>query len=168
VTELCECVVRATISLYNAIVKGMLPTPSKPHYTFNLRDVGKVFQGVLMAEGRVLSEPEVVVRLWLHECTRVFQDRLVNDEDRAWFENQLREELEAHLEASWDDIVDESQVDVNGKTRLMFCDFLVPGAEPRVYDEVTDIVGVIPTVEEYLADYNSESKVSGRLSRSLF
>lgn len=121
-----------------------------------------------MAEGRVLSEPEVVVRLWLHECTRVFQDRLVNDEDRAWFENQLREELEAHLEASWDDIVDESQVDVNGKTRLMFCDFLVPGAEPRVYDEVTDIVGVIPTVEEYLADYNSESKVSGRLSRSLF
>jgi dynein heavy chain, axonemal len=161
VTDLRECIVRGTISLYNAVVKGMLPTPSKPHYTFNLRDVGKVFQGMLMAEGRVLAEPEIVVRLWLHECSRVFQDRLVNDEDRAWLEIQLREELDAHFGASWEDIVDESQVDVSGKTRLMFCDFLVPGAEPRLYDEVADIAGLIPTVEEYLADYNSESKVGG-------
>ena len=37
-------IVTATIALYNAVCSGLLPTPTKPHYTFNLRDVGKVFQ----------------------------------------------------------------------------------------------------------------------------
>ena len=36
--------VDATIELYNVIGKELLPTPSKPHYTFNLRDVASVIQ----------------------------------------------------------------------------------------------------------------------------
>ena len=37
--------VDATIELYNVIGKELLPTPSKPHYTFNLRDVASVLHG---------------------------------------------------------------------------------------------------------------------------
>ena len=41
-------IVAATIEVYNSISAELLPTPAKFHYTFNLRDISKVFQGMLM------------------------------------------------------------------------------------------------------------------------
>ena len=40
--------VQATIKVYSTITTELLPTPTKSHYTFNLRDLSKVFQGMLM------------------------------------------------------------------------------------------------------------------------
>ena len=39
-------IVKSTIEVYFKVSKDLLPTPSKCHYTFNLRDVAKVFQGL--------------------------------------------------------------------------------------------------------------------------
>ena len=33
---------QATVDIYNLIVQRMLPTPTKIHYLFNLRDISKV------------------------------------------------------------------------------------------------------------------------------
>ena len=43
--KLSHSIVKSTIDIYFKISKDLLPTPSKCHYTFNLRDVAKVFQG---------------------------------------------------------------------------------------------------------------------------
>jgi dynein heavy chain len=42
-----SAVVAATVDVYNKISENLLPTPAKSHYTFNLRDISKVFQGIL-------------------------------------------------------------------------------------------------------------------------
>lgn len=44
-TRLSSAVVDATIEVFNTITRELLPTPQKSHYTFNLRDMAKVFQG---------------------------------------------------------------------------------------------------------------------------
>lgn len=78
-------VVDSTIEVYNQIREQLLPTPSKPHYTFNLRDVARVIQGVMRADPKTTAEPQQITLLWLHEAHRVFADRLVNSEDTTWF-----------------------------------------------------------------------------------
>ena len=49
-SALCDRLVDTSISTYNTIQNQLLPTPAKSHYTFNLRDLSKVFQGILMAK----------------------------------------------------------------------------------------------------------------------
>uniref|UniRef100_A0A0G4I0U0 Uncharacterized protein n=1 Tax=Chromera velia CCMP2878 TaxID=1169474 RepID=A0A0G4I0U0_9ALVE len=77
--------VDATIELYNRISAELLPTPTRSHYTFNLRDVSKVFQGILMVKPMYVPKPEAFTKLWLHELSRVFCDRLVDEGDKNWF-----------------------------------------------------------------------------------
>ena len=37
-----DTVTQATIEMYNAIIARFLPTPTKIHYLFNLRDISRV------------------------------------------------------------------------------------------------------------------------------
>lgn len=50
ISTVTTSLVDTCISVYNTITTQLLPTPAKSHYTFNLRDLSKVFQGLLMAE----------------------------------------------------------------------------------------------------------------------
>ena len=77
--------VMGTLLLYREMVTKMLPTPKKSHYTFNLRDVSKVFQGLVKMRPQKFQDPETVAKLWVHECTRVFCDRLATPKDRELF-----------------------------------------------------------------------------------
>lgn len=44
IPQVAANVVAATLDIYNTIADNLLPTPAKSHYTFNLRDLSKVFQ----------------------------------------------------------------------------------------------------------------------------
>jgi dynein heavy chain len=41
---LAKPMVDSTVSIFLRIQNELLPTPAKSHYTFNLRDVSRVFQ----------------------------------------------------------------------------------------------------------------------------
>lgn len=55
-----ESLVDATIRVYSTITSALLPTPAKSHYTFNLRDLSKVFQGILMADAGKIEVPPLI------------------------------------------------------------------------------------------------------------
>ena len=71
-------IVSATIMTYQEITLKFRPTPAKSHYTYNLRDVSKVFQGISKSDPRAIPEDNNMIKLWAHECCRVFQDRLIS------------------------------------------------------------------------------------------
>ena len=78
-----------TVNLWTWMRLKMLPSPSKFHYTFNLRDLSRVFQGVLRTPRASITSPKAFMILWRHENRRVFEDKLTNEKDKEIFMEQL-------------------------------------------------------------------------------
>jgi len=74
--------VSATMQVYKAAMRTFLPMPSKSHYVFNLRDFARVVRGALLVPPSRMIEQDKMIRLWIHEVYRVFNDRLTDDADR--------------------------------------------------------------------------------------
>ncbi|KAI8481625.1 Dynein heavy chain 1, axonemal [Branchiostoma belcheri] len=171
--------VDATIEMYNTITTQLLPTPAKSHYTFNLRDLSKVFQGVLMVEpGKVenmeallhfwqqypscvlMVEPgkvenmEALLRLWYHESCRVFKDRLVDDTDREWFDDLSKEKMQK-LGVPFEEAVPQLPV--------LFGDFMQPNSDNKLYNYISDIPKMVQIMVDYLDDYNQINTARMRL-----
>ncbi|DBA03742.1 TPA: hypothetical protein N0F65_004159 [Lagenidium giganteum] len=157
--------VKASIYIYNTVISELLPTPAKSHYTFNLRDLAKVFQGVLMGDPKKMTRIEQIVRLWVHENMRVFEDRFTTAADHKWFQDLLKTQVYKYfaeplnIDAFGD--VGAGRVAtwelVHPTKSLFYGDYMVPGADPKVYEEISDVEKLQAQIEEYLNDYNSES-----------
>lgn len=63
-----------------------LPSAVKFHYNFNMRELNAVVQGMCRARSEYYRHPMHLLRLWLHECYRVFADRLVQASELGRFE----------------------------------------------------------------------------------
>jgi dynein heavy chain len=46
-----------------------------------------------MVRSAVIRDAETVIKLWIHEVSRVFYDRLINEIDRDWFKDLVVELL---------------------------------------------------------------------------
>ncbi|XP_066265765.1 dynein axonemal heavy chain 1-like isoform X2 [Branchiostoma lanceolatum] len=146
--------VDATIEMYNTIITQLLPTPAKSHYTFNLRDLSKVFQGILMVEPGKVENLEAVLRLWYHEGCRVFRDRLVDDTDRGWFDNLAKEKM-SKLGVPFEEAVPQLPV--------LFGDFMQPNSDNKLYNYISDIPKMVQIMVDYLDDYNQVNTARMRL-----
>jgi dynein heavy chain len=172
--RLADDFVRTTITVYNTITRELLPTPAKVHYTFNLRDLSKVFQGMLMCDvGRLNGGAVDAVRLWVHECRRVFRDRLINDEDRSWFNGLIQRSTEETFKLSWEEVVPQEPllygdfIDANGTS------VAGGGGEGGAGNGVERRYALLPAVprikavlDEALEDYNATT--TARMNLVLF
>src|SRR5688572_14271398 len=102
---------------------------------------------MLMTKPVSISSPEVFAKLWMHECCRVFHDRLINLEDKRWFTQMLVELSTVYFRARFE----HDELFVNGK--LLFGDLLKLDSSKN-YEEIRDIGKLKSTLIDFLEDYN--------------
>lgn len=156
-------VVLATLFIYEEARKNLLPTPTKCHYLFNLRDFSRVVQGVLLSVPEATESIDSMRRLWAHEIMRVYGDRLVDDADRLWLFNSVCKVADTELHTSAKELFGRfaepgKPLCENDMRKLMYCDFTNPKADNRNYLEVHDLEELRLVVEAYLVEFNNMSK----------
>lgn len=145
-----DAIVGSTIEIYNTIRTELLPTPMKSHYTFNLRDISKVFQGILMIKTLNCTKAETMTRLWIHEVLRCFHDRLIDDIDQKWFTEKIIQLLSRQFKVSW------KHEDLFEKKVVRFGNFFRPGVSEDYMEQPAN-VKLARIFSDYMDDYNSNS-----------
>eukprot|EP01029_Cantina_marsupialis_P005375 TRINITY_DN157_c1_g2_i1.p1 TRINITY_DN157_c1_g2~~TRINITY_DN157_c1_g2_i1.p1 ORF type:complete len:3733 (+),score=1529.44 TRINITY_DN157_c1_g2_i1:1436-11200(+) len=161
---------RATISLWETVKGKMLPTPAKFHYIFNMRDLSRVFQGVLLTPkdsiktGGIVSASKndalTLIKLWSHECERVFCDKLISNEEKQWFKDNalkvtetffgadIHSELVAAGEVNYVDFFREDVYDE---------DEVLEELAPKIYEDGGSLENIRDRVTQFMENYNVEN-----------
>ena len=147
--------VTSTIELYEFMLTNMKPIPSKFHYIFNLRDISRIFQGILMIESRYFTTPESYIKLWLHEVERVFCDRLTNQQDlkevRDMICSLLRNKFKTNY--TYDQIYNKGPPIYYGEIHKG----MIPN---RPYEFITNHEVLYKKLNEFVSIYNSKNKTA--------
>ncbi|XP_053403796.1 dynein axonemal heavy chain 2-like isoform X5 [Mercenaria mercenaria] len=139
-----DIMTQATIELYQSVVAKFLPTPTKIHYLFNLRDISRLFQGLLRADKDFHDTKHAMTRLWIHEAFRVFSDRLVDEADHENFVALITEKLGLLFDQTYHNICPNRQPPIFG-------DYYGTNG---IYEDITDIGNLKKLMQEKLEDYN--------------
>ncbi|KAI1896260.1 hypothetical protein AGOR_G00092970 [Albula goreensis] len=160
--RLGKILVQTTMAVYKDAMDSFLPTPSKSHYIFNLRDFARVIRGVLLAPHTHLQEGDKLIRLWIHEVYRVFYDRLIDNKDRETFFEIVKTRLSDYFKQNIDKLL--GHLSPSGKVTdesirsLFFGDYSKPDSDTKAYDEITDLQQLMEVMEYYLDEFNNVSK----------
>eukprot|EP01036_Dinobryon_divergens_P034737 gene34737-44924_t len=110
IKQLSFNIASATLHVYKAGSADFLATPETFHYLFNIRDVAKVMQGILLACRSTVYSPDGMIRLWAHECQRVFSDRflrtITNYEQR--FRDILTATMTESMQKDWGAVMSDA------------------------------------------------------------
>ncbi|KAL0892691.1 hypothetical protein ABMA27_014410 [Loxostege sticticalis] len=156
-----KAVVSATMEVYKTVASQFLPTPSKCHYLFNLRDFARVIKGILLVPSTHMKELNKLVLLWIHETYRVFYDRLVDDADRQKLFEVILKAVYGNYRVHMDQVLQETGYIPEGEklanrhaANIFFGNYMEPDADPKVYDQVMDLDDMAVKMEYYLEEYN--------------
>ena len=143
VTEMAHRLIKLTRLLWKSTKDTMLPTPAKFHYVFNLRDLSRIWHGMIATQGNVINTPQILLQLWNHEVNRVFCDKFVTEKDKEWF----KEEVEGLVAENFDE-----QFHKITKNMVYFVDFMRDAPEPTG-EEDGDTENELPKVYEPILSF---------------
>lgn len=103
VIGMIQPLVEATIQIWESSSAKLMPTPTKFHYVFTIRELARVFGGMarvaqadkykVIMDCRNLKDVKdprlFLIGLWRHECQRTFVDKLINNADKKTWEDIL-------------------------------------------------------------------------------
>ncbi|XP_058707745.1 dynein axonemal heavy chain 10 [Poecile atricapillus] len=147
ISAISDKITLCTLELYKMIVTDLPPTPSKFHYIFNLRDLSRVYNGLVLTDPERFHTVTQMVRVWRNECLRVFHDRLINETDKKLVQGHIKTLVEEHFSDDLEHVM---------RDPVLFGDFrtALNEAEPRIYEDIQDYDLAKALFKEILDDYN--------------
>ncbi|CAG9558495.1 unnamed protein product [Danaus chrysippus] len=165
VRSLIKKIIPLTRELWTQTRVNLLPTPAKFHYVFSLRDLSRVWQGMIGTLPTVIESEKCLMLLWKHECSRVFSDRFTHQSDKDWFNKALFDSAEVLLGPEYKKMMEKDPV---------FVDFMRDAPEPtgeegedadmelpKVYEPVFDYSELRDRLEMFLSQFNEMVRGSG-------
>ncbi|XP_049912492.1 dynein axonemal heavy chain 5 [Epinephelus moara] len=158
VCNLAAALVPTTRRVWQAVKAKMLPSPAKFHYIFNLRDLSRIWQGILTVVIEVCQSSELLSALFHHECYRVIADRFIDNSDRQTFSSIMEKiTVKDHGRA----LTEHAQWD------SFFVDFLREAPEatgdepedteleaPKVYEPIPSLDALAERLSVFQQQYN--------------
>lgn len=138
-----------TIEVYMKTVEVLLPLPRKAHYLFNMRQVSEVVQGLLSVPAEIIEHQKEKLsslkKLWLHEVMRVFNDRLISEDDKELFVKEcLKFEGSSFFKPE----------EIGNASNLIFCNFVEPTADVPIYMESRSNEQLRQSLGKVVENYN--------------
>ncbi|XP_076639069.1 dynein axonemal heavy chain 1 isoform X1 [Colletes latitarsis] len=165
IRNLVKKMVPLTRILWERTRTNLLPTPAKFHYIFSLRDLSRIWQGLVGTLSTVIDQESVLMSLWKHECSRVFSDRFTIQSDKRWFEEEIVRVTRDMLGDKYVTMLDQDPA---------FVDFMRDAPEPtgeegedadvelpKVYEPVYDDQILRDRLEMFLSQFNEMQRGSG-------
>ncbi|XP_009868408.1 PREDICTED: dynein heavy chain 10, axonemal, partial [Apaloderma vittatum] len=158
ISAISEKITLCTLELYKMIICDLPPTPSKFHYIFNLRDLSRVYNGLVLTTPERFQTVTQMVRVWRNECLRVFHDRLINEADKALVQSHIKNLIEENFK----DDLEQAMRDP-----ILFGDFrtALSEEEPRIYEDIQDYDAAKAVFQEIFEEYN---EVNTKMNLVLF
>ena len=170
--KVVQVLTAATISLWKTVKDKMLPTPAKFHYIFNLRELSRVFQGIMLTPSQTVRtggyrcEQKIVpfhgggatlLRIWKHECARVFSDKLTNLRDKATYADYMDAQLQESFGYEMMNLCKDPFYMVNFlRSDVYDEEGVLTDEAPKMYEPGGTLEDVRPVVQVFLEKYNSE------------
>lgn len=147
----------ALLQFFEFTLERLPPTPSKFHYIFNLRDLGRVCEGICMATPDKFDKAAGLVRLWRSEIKRIFCDRLTCDADSTLVDGAistiLKESFSAESDyALVDPIIFGDYADCIGRITGQSTE------DARLYQDMESYKRIRSIFDEALETYNLDNK----------
>ncbi|XP_030831333.1 dynein heavy chain 5, axonemal isoform X2 [Strongylocentrotus purpuratus] len=165
VRDLAKALVPITRRLWQLTKIKMLPTPAKFHYIFNLRDLSRIWQGMINTLSEVVTKPDVLLSLWKHECLRVISDRFTNPQDCEWFSKTITRVVQEELGDVMATVCHENRY---------FVDFLRDAPEatgdepedadfdmPKIYEPISSFPDLEERLQMFMSLYNEQVRGAG-------
>lgn len=98
VSKAWEAITNALLKIHSKVSSSFLPTAIKFHYMFNLRDLTNITEGLMRATRDTIKTTPQLIQLLIHECARVYCDRMVTMEDKEAYSKLVEEVVMADLQ----------------------------------------------------------------------
>lgn len=146
IVQVVSTLVPLTRYVWQNTKQKFLATPANFHYVFNLRDLSRIWEGMLQITIEECPDVSMLLTLWSHELQRVIYDKLTSSVDKIWF---LENVNNSALEILSPEVFNMFPEDM---CKAVFVEFMRDMAEPTGF-EPDDFIPEIPKIYEHVNEY---------------